>query len=367
MQAKSLYLLVQEGLNVGVDTEDMVHAYAESVLYLSGATSAFDYQEFIKPYCENVSAKVFRLRIQDSKYTNLDIKLFSLRIGQHKSITRAEVLRIAKQYSIHRNDALMINVLYQDCPWFRRLLKQCGKKVTPDNLLFDYVHINALFNRVYPSVLKYIKFIAYKKMRFIVKADNEGFDDLYSELSAKMVQAFYSMMPVQATDLHVVNYLKRVMHNHVVNMIKSRTSQKRGRIVNVGTDRNNENQFSLLCVSQNQVAAGVDAEGNEIDLLNVASDANHKFERQFTISQVLNSVKASKKKYRFVTLLLGTEDEDFTAWLRSEGMCKPSEDNVDVQSRMSASEFNGLVAEFLKVPHTKVEHFLDSLRDMVEV
>lgn len=367
MHNKSLYEAVHEGLNVAIDSADFVYVYAESLLYLAGATSAFEYQEYIKPYCSAMSAKVFRLSLQDSKYTNLDLKLFALRVGQHTSITRAEVLRIARRYSIDRNDALMVNALYQECPWVRRLLRQCGRKVKRDNPYFEFRSIEELFNTVYPSVLKYIKFIAYKKLRFIVKADNEGFEDLYSELSAKMIQAFYSMMPVQATELHVTNYLKRVIHNHVVNMIKSRTSKKRGRIVNVGKDRNNDNQFSLICVSQNQVAAKLDEDGNQIDITNVASDVNARFEQQFTISQVLNSVKASKKKYRFITLLLGVEDEAFTEWLKSEGLCKPSEDNVDVQARTPATEFNGLVAEFLKVPVSKAESFLERLRDMVEV
>lgn len=364
--ARGLYSTVKHGLSVEPDGQDFLHAYAESVLYLTGATSAFDYQELIKPYCEQHSAKVFRLSIQDQRYTNLELKLYAIRLAHLRTPTQEQAFELAAEFSITRNDARLIYILFCENTWFCRALKSASRKVKPNNPLLSCKEIDALFTRVYPSVLKYIKFIAYKKLRFIVKSDNVGFEDIHSELSTKALQSFYSLIPAQATDLHIINYLKRAVHNHAINIIKSRTSQKRGRLVNVGTDKNNEQQFSLLCVSQNQVAAAFDADGNEIDMLNVANDSHSRFELQFSISEVLDSVKRNKKKYRFLSLLLGNEDSEFTDWLKQENLCKPSEDNVDVQSRTSANEFNSYVADFLNVSYRTAETFLGSLRELVE-
>lgn len=365
--AKSLYKMVRASLAVEPDSEEFVYAYAESILYLTGCSTAFEYQEYIKPLCDSCSAKVFRLSIQDQRYTNLDLKLFALRLARlPRNATPKDVMTIASSLSILHNDARMIAILYEENAWFKRSIRQAGRQVGRNNPLLDHKGIESLFNRVYPSVLKYIKFIAFKKLRFIVKSDNVGFEDLHSELSTKMLQAFYSMIPVQATDQHIINYLKRVVHNHCINMIKSRTSQKRGRLVNVGTDKNNEAQFSLLCVSQNQISAGVDEDGNEVDVLNVANDSHSKFELQFSISEVLDSVKSNKKKYRFLSLLLGTEDKEFTEWLRSQSLCRVNEDNTDVQVRTTVQLFNTYVADFLNVSYRQVETFLGSLRDLVE-
>ena len=363
---KGLYSTVKKHLCVQPDSPEFVYAYAESVLYLIGHSTAFEYQEYIKPFCQDQSAKVFRLSLQDQRYTNLDLKLFVLKVARLTNATQDEIFTIASELGINSNDAQMVVILYEENAWFKRLIKQAGRKVGRNSPLLDCKSIDALFNKVYPPFLKYIKFITFKKLRFIVKSDNVGFEDFHGELSTKVLQAFYSMIPVQATEQHIINYLKQVAHNHCINIIKSRTSQKRGRLVNVGTDKNNETQFSLLCVSQNQINAGVDEDGNEVDVLNVANDSHSKFQLQFSISQVLNSVKADKKKYRFVSLLLGQEDKEFTEWLRSEKLCRSNEDNVDCQARTSVQAFNTYVADFLNVSYRKVETFLGKLRDLVE-
>lgn len=347
-------------------SEEFLYVYAESVLYLAGALSAFDYQHNIKPYCKVKSAKFFRRSIQDQKYTNLNLKLFAIRLAQLRSPSRGDAFQLAAEFQIRSNDATLIYIFFSENDWFRRELKVAGKRVEKGNALLELKEIEGLFHRIFPSILKYIKFISYSKLRFIVKAENEGFEDLYSELSTKVLQAYYSLIPAAATEAHIVNYLKRAVHNHAMNLIKSHTSQKRGRIINTGVDRNQQNQFSLLCVSQNQVGVTLDEDGSPVDILAVANDANEKFELQYCVSEVLDSVKYSKKKYRFVSLLLGTEDAEFSEWLRREKLSKPNEDNVDVQARTSAKDFNTYVADFLNVSYRTADAFLGSLREMVE-
>ena len=363
MKPMPLTKLVRACLNVET-REDYIYAFAETILYIAGASTAFEYQKFVKPFCEKQSAKVFRLKLLNGRYTNLDLKLFTLKLASLPLASRGkEIEQLRVEYGVAKSDARLISILLAENSWFKTSIGKVVKSVGKKNPFFDLANINKLFEGIYPHVTAYIKALTYKKMRFLVKHDNQDFEGLHSDLMSKVLQSFYSMLPTTKSALHIVNYLKRAAHNHAINMIKSHTSQKRGRLVNVGVDKNDQAQFTLLCVSQNQAA--LTTEGEESDALNVADDSNRKFETRFSISQLLESVSTKSKKYRFLSLLLGVEDAEFTAWLHTEHLCRASEDNVAVQDRTTAADFNRYVADFLNVSYRKVESFLDSLKTMV--
>lgn len=367
----SLYeVLLTEFDGIEKDGLDFTYLFAESVLYLTGGVSAFQYQHAVKPFCSEYnsehSAKDFRLMLLDSHYSLLLLKLFCLRLAQQR-VTEASVASLAEEYGIVEEDATFVRILFQNCVWFRKDLRLAAQKVVKGHHLLKLAEIHSLFNDVvYKPLLKYVKFFVYNKMRFIVNSQNLTFDDLHGDLMTKALQSYYSIVPVEATELHIVNYLKRAVHNHGINLIKSATSKKRGRLVRVSDD-GQHSQFSLLCVSQNQVKATVGEDGTQVDLLESGDTSSQKFELSYSVSEVLDSVKATSRKYRLLTLLMGDEDPHFTEWLRQEGVAKAHEDNVDVQERSTAADFNRLVAEFLRVPFHKAESFLGSLRYLAEV
>jgi DNA-directed RNA polymerase specialized sigma24 family protein len=332
---------------------------------LVGASRAFDYQEYIKPFCDKVSAKIFRLTLQKHRYTNLDYKLFLLRLSFIRSCTLRQAYDLAIEIGISENDAFLTYVLFTESAWFRRSVKR-GRMVGSDSELLHFQGIHALFNEVYPALTKYIKYLTYTKLSFLQRSNNYDPEDFHSELMAKVLQSFYSIMPVSATTLHIINYLKRVAHNHTINLIKSHTSKKRGRRIDLGFDRNNQRQSMLLCISQNQAPVMTNAEGEQMDMLDVADDSHKKFELTFSIGQVLETYRSCRKKYRSLLLMLGTEDQEFTNWLRDSGLCSHREDNVTVQSRISPEEFNQYIAEFLNVPMRKMENFVGKLSQLVE-
>ena len=49
--AKSLYKMVKVSLAVEPDSEEFVYAYAESILYLTGCSTAFEYDVYIFMFC----------------------------------------------------------------------------------------------------------------------------------------------------------------------------------------------------------------------------------------------------------------------------------------------------------------------------
>lgn len=349
---RSLFDEIKNRLNLDQNSKEFFHAYAESVLYLCGVTTAFEYQKYVKPYCTSDSAKVFRLRLQNHGYTNLNIKLFTLRLVKG----RESFLDLKDEFSIHRNDSICIKSLLENTPWFRSMLKKLASSINVDHDHLNVSGVNKTFNSVYPPVYKYIKHLVYKKLRFVSKSTNTSLEDFHSSVIGKVVQSYHSMIPVHNTDEYIVNYLKQVAHNYIINLIKMHTTQKRGRLVSVGSG------YSLLCVSQNQFTPILNEDGEEISGIDGVDESNERLELTFSVSEVLDKFKASTKKYRFITILLGSEDNEFSHWLRNKKLCKPSEDNVDLQMNIPALQFNKYVADFLDVAYDKVERFLNQLK-----
>lgn len=362
----SLYRSLPTSLNVAADSDDHVYAYAESLLYIAGAASAFAYQRLIKKYCTAVSAKKYRLALQGDRYTNLILKLYMLRLVVCKIRREDKAKELASQLSVSDADASVIWLLYKTNSWFRKELVASARTLSSKTETLCQHGVQRTFNRVFPSVHKYIKHIVYKKLRFLVKSTNTDFQDFHQDLSAKVSQAFYSLVPIEHTDAYITNYLKRAAHNHAINIIKSETTQKRGRLINVGVDSRNAQQFSLLCVSENQMAPVLDADGNPLspDAADESACAE-KFELRFSIGEILSKVQKQTKKYRFLTLLLGEEDTHFTQWLRQNKLCNTTEDNVDVQTRETPSAYTSYIARFLQVSRNKVETFFQKLRSQL--
>lgn len=346
-------------LGLEQESEDAVYVFAESVLYLVGATGAFEFQRHVKPLCKARSAKIFRLRLRAHVYSNLSIKLYALHLALKPNITQHRAKQCAQACDISLRDAKLMWLLFSQNHWFHNVLTKYARSLKCDHRLLEQSEIQGTFNRVFPSVLKYIKHITYTKLRFLVKSTNSDFSDFHSELSTKLVQSFYSMVPITLSDAHLVNYLKRVVHNHAVNMIKSGTTQKRGRLVSSEVDENGNRQFSMLCLSQNQMPL---TEAGELADVEGADDSAKRFELCFSITEILNSLKEQSKNYRFLSLLLGSEDLEFSDWLRRKGTCRESEDNVDVQHRYAPTEYTNLVSQFLHVSKQHADEFLHSLK-----
>lgn len=362
----SLAHMICRSFGVEVDSEDFLVLYSQSISYLTKGISAFQFQYIIKPYCKGTgySAKTFRLKLHESRYLCLNLKLFLLRIARLKSVTISLVKELASELHIKVIDAKRMLQVWQQHPIFRKRMKAESRSIPKDQLyLLTEKGLNLFFSEVYADVYRYIRFLTYRKLRFIAKSSNVELTDLHNDLLSKVVQAFYALVPIEKTTAHVINYLKRVAHNHAMNIIKTETSLKRGRLVNVGTDKDNARVFSLLMVSENQMALPADGDTSSYDEIHGGTSNNlEKFELEFSVSEILSKLQQRSKKYRFLQILMGHEDTEFTAWLQVRKIATKSEDNVDVQMKLSAADFNKLLSEFLNVTESKVNSFISKLR-----
>lgn len=362
----SLAHTIVRAFGVELDSEEFLIIYSQSISYLTKGISAFQFQYIIKPYCRGTgySAKAFRLKLHESRYLCLNLKLFLLRMARLKSVTLDVVKELATELSIKVIDAKRMLQVWKQHPIFRRRMKAEARAIPRDQTyMLTEKGLNLFFSEIYGDVYKYIKFLAYKKLRFIAKSSNVELTDLHNDLLSKVVQAFYALVPIEKTQAHVINYLKRVAHNHAMNIIKTETSLKRGRLVNVGLDKDNARVFSLLMVSENQMALPEDGSDSSYDEIHGGTSNNlDKFELEFSVSEILNKLQVRSKKYRFLQILMGHEDAEFTAWLQVRKVAGKNEDNVDVQMKLSTADFNKLLSEFLNVAEAKVNSFISRLR-----
>ena len=362
---KSLAGLICNSFEVELDSEEFYVLFGQTVSYITKGISAFTFQHFLKPYCKHLdmSAKAFRLKLHRTKYLSLDIKMFMTRMARVKSVTLTVVKELTKEFDLYIIDAKRIVEVWKAQSKFRARLKKVAKAVPKDeSQLLTAEGLKQLFCRVYPSVFKYIKFITHSKLRFLMKSTNQLPADFHNDLLEKVVQAFYSQVPIDKDELHLINYLKRSAHNRAMNIIKSETSLKRGRLVNAGVDRNGMPRYELLCAAENQRALRPDgSEQQDYTDVDTGNDMQ-RFELQFSVSEILSRFHMASKKHRLMLLLMGTEDAEFTAWLKTKKVASKVEDNADVQQRVGVEEFNKLVSAFLHVSETKTNIFLLKLR-----
>jgi hypothetical protein len=126
----------------------------------------------------------------------------------------------------------------------------------------------------------------------------------------------------------------------------------------MGLDASNQRTFSLLVMSENQMLFNPENPDATYDSLYSDDGQIDKFELEFSVSEILNRYRKTEKKYRFLCILMGTEDEEFTKFLFNLNECSEHEDNVDVQSRLPVKDFNKLLSRFLRIREKDANVFM---------
>lgn len=337
------------------------HIFAYSLSYITGGYSAFEYQSLIKPFCKEAehlagkckSAKNVRLGLLTDKSIYFRLKLFAIRRAAESS----SLTRLCYETKVSKSDAMYASRVLRQNPPFQKRLAKLYWDVTKEHNFINEAELDSNFRKVYDQVIKYVKAITWRKLRFIAKSSNLELEDIHSELLLKVVQSYYQIVPTTKSFQHIVNYMCRAVHNHAMNFISSNTSLKRGRLVNVGQDQFNNDVFSLTVTSENQLnVTSVEGESIGYDQLAGHSPMT-RFELEFSVSQLLSKYKLRSRKYRLLLLLMGTIDQEFTQWLRARKLLRASEQNDDLQA-LKPDEYRRLVIKFLRVDTGKAEVFL---------
>jgi hypothetical protein len=345
--------------------------YGYSVSYLTNGIDAFKYQAFLKPFMpKGLSAKVFRLSLMERKYNYFVLKLFVLQLTTIKRNDYAALTKLSNELGVLRKDSIRIYNLWMCTPHLRSRIK-IDRSLIPKDLELSVKGLERTFcKEVYPVLVKTIKAVAYKRLRIFCKSSNYDMADMHNELTFKCIQTYYKLVPTEKTSLHVINYLKSTMENHAVNMIKTETTLKHGRLKSTKNEITGEWVSELFTVAENQMSSigSDDMSGNSVDfsLQNQAycsQDPTESLENEISVSTLLNKYNPKTKKYRLILILMGRTDDEFTLWLQSRKFCKYTEDNSDLQERCTTDEFNNYLSQFLHIDNTKLNVFLTQLAE----
>ncbi len=353
----NLSTLICNAFDTSSRTDIYKSVFSYAISYLSGGYSAFEFQSLVKPMCIKISAKVFRLSLLKHKNIHFGIKLVLLELSLMHKPSKQDFRAIIKRIDVDAHDAVQAYAIWQTQPAFRRRLAKDARRMNRVRDISEDETIQ-VFNRVYPSILSYVKFISYKKLRFLAKSSNCELTDLHSELTLKVAQAFYRLLPSDQSESYITNYLKRVAHNHAMNMIQSNTTKRSGRLVNLGVDSNQNNIYSLVVVSENQL--NVASVGDEqVSYEHLGEDNQmEKFELSFSLVQLLDKYKSKQRKYRFLQILTGVHDEQFTEWLVHNKKCKPSDTNVDLQMTTPSDLYLSWLCSYMHIGQDSANVFL---------
>jgi hypothetical protein len=361
----SLCSAIRNVLKLDLECDRAKQVAQATVLYLCGVTDAYEYQHYMKANVRfrdlDISAKDFRLMLVEKSYFTLNLKFFALNLC--KSTMNVDNLQhFAQAFDVVRNDTVMMRRVFEDRR-FRREMRASERlqEISPADIDEDSVQRTmADFNDMYVELMKHIRQKTFKKLRFLVKAENSEFSDFNGELLYKAIKAYYMIVPTQKTTAHVLNYLRSTCTNHALNIIGAKTSDKRRRMSNAGSDGFGGTNFSLICVSENQLASadgeetlsyeGTLNEQNQFDGSNMLSELN--FER------VVQQYGKSNLRRRAIQIVAGQEDSRFTRYLRARDFIRPDEDCTDFVTRTKHENVIDYLADHLGVPNTRLDRFL---------
>lgn len=348
----SLAAMIVGDMKVVLDSAEFDKIYKRTLSYILGHDAAFAHQAFLKQYCGRHlthSAKNLRLRVLHSNHL-FAVKMFTLKLSMLRSPIESDVRDIATEFGVKMSDARRVSAILLDDPKFKLAARAIVRELPLQDKALSMKYIKDLFDSIFKGVHVYIKSLVYRKLRFVAKSQNLSLEDLQGDVLLKVCQAYYKSVPSTMSPDHIANYLRRAAHNHIMNMISSATTQKRGRLINAGTDRNNERMFSMVVLSENQLNIN-SQDGEEVHYDELGSDTNEadKLDLKISVTQLLEQSKADRKKFKMLLVLMGTHSKAFTSFLRKRNLCSIHETNVDVQLRIPAETYLQLVGRHLKL------------------
>ena len=354
--------LIRDGLSIDPDSSEGRYVAEICVKYVSGVIDAYAFQRDIKRVDitqSSYSGQKFRLAMTDKAYFLLNLKYAAFNMTLNTiNVKLLETLQ--KGFGMTWDDVLLLRTIFSR-QTFRREMRQSPRMVSIDRKAIgvrDMEKVRKTFATFQAPIMKHIRNKTYKKLRFVATSENSEHRDLHSEIMTKALKVYYGMVPTTQSEAYVLNYIRRSCTNHVLNIIESATTAKKGRLQNTGDDGYGGQNFELKVVSENQQTGNSD---EPVDYAGSLNDNNRsesvKLESDIVVSRLLQKYKGRKRTA--LNILCGNDDQKFSKWLHANGRIKDGEDHHDLQHRVAHTTFIGLLAKYLGVLRECFERFVE--------
>lgn len=343
-----------------------------TVLYLMRAVTSESFSETVRGITGWTGRQMaaFRSRLKLDGYLQRDFKFYLYEAAVNHTFSLSSL--------ILKEDREFVQRLLKatDDPYSQALLKQCKAY---KRLGYKPVVLKAFTrscNAIMGDLTLYCRKFVIKSLRFLVKSDALAVEDYVQELIEFGVYAIYRAYPEVLNELHMLNIAKQAAHNRGENIIKESTTQSRAKLarssdgtfyarqvslnsskvagtslltdVSVLTNNGIVGSGSVMVCSALMVnLEGKPAEGEsvvDVDRSRDLREAVNKLYEGFT----------SPKARKFMELLMGVHDPEFSDWLG-----KPNEEVCDQVGRVQYAES---VRQYLEVPVEKASLFVKGLR-----
>lgn len=195
-----------------------------------------------------------------------------------------------------------------------------------------------------------------RKMKFIMTSDSQETHDIAAHLEMNGLQALMLYYPAFETMEHLINIMKRTIHNTGINYIEKHTSAKRGRL-----SRDSEGAFTAKVVPLHSVAVEKELStienGTQID-----GSREDTFSLRITVEKLLS--KFSDKRQQFLQLIMGHYSEDFSRFLRETGASTLDNDLLWDRAQ-DLDEYIQHTLDFLGVSYSTGDKFVSHLRKVL--
>ena len=345
-EMKSLKQFLIENLNLTGGTQQLQDAYTVAVRHILWNLDCPSFHREIAKLVDfsvfDFSPKDFRLKLKDFGYAHFNIKYYLLGILKtRKDFSFKRFEKRFPEYSIAKED---VNLCFKalESRKLRTLISQTARytsikrrQVYPKAFRAAKDDLNRVIREVQPHCENKGKY----KLGFVTKYHGMMPNELVSELLVKAVSAYYQILPVDFSKKYdrgqkesciafEVNCVRQAISRYTNNIIKSYTAECRGRLVNVGSDNQENAQFILKTVNESQLTNSSQDEEGVADYSSYASLEYHETdsvtaEFKYSVNQILRKMTRFTKR-KLIYKLLTQQSQKFEKWL---------EDNKFIRSK----------------------------------
>lgn len=217
-----------------------------------------------------------------------------------------------KKYEVSHDDILLAKefLLQSDFDELKKINVESHENVTSEKEKLRLLNI----------VIPYINSIVRRKLSFISKYDSAlGTPDLVGELVAEAVRVIHHYDYLNEEKL--LNYARRSVHNAAMNIIGSRTTSSRQRVVkteDANIDNNGISHFRNTIYSLDKIYNVGDAnDDDDIKMIDFIRDGNPSqldiVEQKDVASDVEN--KLTNSEIKFISIISGEYNKEFEDWI----------------------------------------------------
>lgn len=333
-----------------------------TLLYLMRAVTSQEFSEHVREVTKWSGTRMveFRNNLKFAGYLQRDLKFYVYAAVVDTTYGMTSVLKEDKQF--------VAKVLASDDSFSKALKAQCKAYYKLGYVPRVLGVFSMKCDRLVEDLDLYCKKFVIKSLRFVVQQNSMTIQDMVNELMSYGIYAIFRAYPEVKNDLHMLNIAKQAAHNRGENIIKEAGAQSRARLT-----RNEDGTFSARVISLHSKALTTDysaplgpvtngvlvcsslmvgLDGTSVENER-ADDVNRLADLKSAVRQIDDNCSSAKAK-KFLELLMGVFDPDFSAYL--------GQDNDEVFDTVSRQEYAEKVRTYLGVSVDKARTFVRGLK-----